>query len=194
MAPDISWATTSIALLACCITSTACVPTQWKVHHENQHAEHREQYAELQRRYGRGLFESIDQIEDQYYAALVSSVLKRTRHDLNSSLAERESTLYNEATVQMLACTVDDQAALKHLEEIEKLELELASMGRDDMERVGSVSEERRVIVTIGSKQRQYMQTFTRAQRKCWRNKREALPALVDEFAARGCARGRGAC
>ena len=186
MVSDMSAATISVVVLTCCIASTACVPTQWKKHHEDQHADHGQQHTELRRRYGRGLFESIDQIENQYYAAQVSSVLERTRHDLKSSLAEHESALYGEATVQMLACTVEDAAAVELLKEIGRLELNLANTHRDEMEGVGSVAKERRIIVEIGSAQRQYMETFTRAQRKCWRDKREVLHIFVEELRRAG--------
>ena len=179
MASGVSLATLPVAVLTCIVTATACVPTQWKDHHEDQHAGHIQRHVELQRRYSSGLIASIDELEDQYYAAQVSATLDRRRHDLNSWLKTHESSLYSEVIVQMLTCTVANKDALEHLNTIRKLEEKLASVHRDSMEGVGSVSEEHRIIISIGSAQRQYVATLTEAQRTCWKEKRELLHASI---------------
>ena len=171
-----------VAVLACVAACTACVPATWKEHHEDQHAALEQQHEHLRLSYREGLFMSIDEVEEQYYAAQAYAILDRTKYDIRSSLKMRESVLHGEAIVQILACMTEREVDDNLRKEIEDQERKLDQIHPDEMEGVGSVTNEHVIIGELRYSLQRYISVLTSEQRKCWKDKREKLHDSVDRL------------
>ena len=175
---------TFLAALASAAACIACVPMQWADDHDDLHVEHGKEHQELELQYERALLASIERIDDQYFAALARMILEAVKHDLTKSLSIHESSLADEAIVQMRECIINTEAGKEVMTEITEHEERLDRVYDDDIEGTASIVQERKIIRELGSKQREYLATITKAQGSCWERRRSALHASVDKMKA----------